>query len=358
MAEFFYEYGLFLLKAMTVVIAIVAVIIAIVAAGSRGKKETEGKIEVKKLNEQLDAYKTSVRHAVLEETVIKQIDKQDKANKKAKQKALKRALKEHKENPEEALDEKKKRVFIIDFLGDIKASAIKNLRREITALLTVADSNDEVVIRLESPGGMVHSYGLAASQLMRIKDKGIPLTVCVDKVAASGGYLMACIADKIVAAPFAVLGSIGVVAQVPNIHRLLKKNDVDVEVLTAGEYKRTLTILGENTEKGRKKFIEELEDTHELFKNFVGEHRPQLALNEVATGEHWYGRRAIEKKLVDVLQSSDEYIIHCCEQANVYTLKYVLPEPLAKKLGLSLPHALEQVAQRFWEKTVQSRYHL
>ncbi|MCG8382096.1 MAG: protease SohB [Gammaproteobacteria bacterium] len=358
MAEFLYEYGLFLLKAITIVIAIVAVIIAIVAAGSRGKKETEGKIEVKKLNEELDTYKATVRRAVLEDTVIKQLHKRDKADKKTEQKALKKALKAHKENPEEALDEKKKRVFIIDFLGDIKASAIKNLRREITALLTVADTSDEVVIRLESPGGMVHSYGLAASQLMRIKDKGIPLTVCVDKVAASGGYLMACIADKIVAAPFAVLGSIGVVAQVPNIHRLLKKNDVDVEVLTAGEYKRTLTILGENTEKSRKKFIEELEDTHELFKKFVGENRPQLALNEVATGEHWYGRRAIEKKLVDLLQSSDEYIVNCCEQADVYALKYVHPEPLAKKLGLALPHALEQVAQRFWEKTAQSRYHL
>ena len=356
MADFFFEYGLFLLKAVTIVVSIVVVIIAIVASASRDKKPSSGSIQLKKINDELDEYKEIVREAVLDEHFIKLEHKRDKAKKKAEQKAHKKALKKMVDIDSEP-DDRKKQVFVIDFDGDIRASAVKNMRREITALLTMATKQDEVILRLESGGGMVHSYGLAASQLMRITDKEIPLTICVDKVAASGGYMMACIADKIIAAPFAILGSIGVVAQIPNVHRLLKKNDIDVEVLTAGEYKRTLTLLGENTEKGREKFIEDLDDTHALFKTFVSEHRPELDLDEVATGEHWFGRRAIEKKLVDILQSSDEYITQACENADVYSVKYVVPEPLAKKLGLSLPHALENTAVRLWDRFQQTRFH-
>ena len=178
---------------------------------------------------------------------------------------------------------------MLDFDGDIKASAVEHLRHEITALLSLATPQDEVVVRLESGGGMVHSYGLAPRNWRRIRQAGVPLTICVDKVAASGGYMMACIGDRILSAPFAILGSIGVVAQLPNLHRLLKKHDVDFEVLTAGEYKRTLTVFGENTDKGREKFQEDLEITHELFKDFVARYRPQLAIDEVATGRNLAG---------------------------------------------------------------------
>ena len=112
----------------------------------------------------------------------------------------------------------------------------------------------------------------------------IGMNATFDKVAASGGYMMACIGDRILSAPFAVLGSIGVVAQIPNLHRLLKKHDVDYEVLTAGEYKRTLTVFGENTDKGRQKFQEDLELTHVLFKDFVSRYRPQLDIDQVLGG--------------------------------------------------------------------------
>ncbi|WP_315983159.1 protease SohB [Aliamphritea spongicola] len=222
---------------------------------------------------------------------------------------------------------------MIDFDGDIKASELEPMREEITAILTMATEKDEVVVRLESPGGMVHTYGLAASQLERIKRQGVPLTVCVDKVAASGGYMMACLADKIIAAPFAILGSIGVVAQLPNFHRLLKKYDVDYEVLTAGEYKRTMTVLGENTEKGREKFIEDLEDTHLLFKEFVGEFRPQVDLEKVATGEVWFGRRSLDVNLIDELQTSDEYLIAACQDADVFTVRYEYKKNLQERLS-------------------------
>ncbi len=188
--------------------------------------------------------------------------------------------------------EQRKRLYVLNFDGDIRASATDNLREEITAVLNQSTEGDEVLVKVESPGGLVHGYGLAASQLRRIRDAEVPLTIAVDKVAASGGYMMACVADRIIAAPFAVLGSIGVLAQVPNFHRLLKKHDIDFELFTAGEYKRTVTMFGENTEKGREKFTEDLEETHDLFKDFVSENRPQLDIARVATGEVWYGTRS------------------------------------------------------------------
>ncbi len=226
-------------------------------------------------------------------------------------------------------------VFVLEFDGDIKASAVKHLREEISTLISTANKGDEVVIRLESGGGLVHSYGLAAAQLARLKDAGLKLTVCVDKVAASGGYMMACVADKIVAAPFAVIGSIGVVSQLPNFHKLLKNHDVDYEQFTAGDYKRTVTMFGENDDKDRAKYQEELEQTHQLFKHFVNRYRGMLDLDKVATGEHWYGEDALHLNLVDKLQTSDSYILELMENHDVYALHSRQKPTFAEKLGLS-----------------------
>ncbi|MEM7379530.1 MAG: protease SohB, partial [Pseudomonadota bacterium] len=225
-----------------------------------------------------------------------------------------------------------------------------------TAVLAVARPGDEVVVKLESPGGMVHSYGLAASQLDRIVQAKVQLVVCVDKVAASGGYMMACVANRIVAAPFAVLGSIGVVAQLPNVHRLLKKNDIDFELLTAGQYKRTLTVFGENTDEGRQKFIEELEETHVLFKEFVSEHRPQVDIDQIATGETWYGRRALGMKLIDEVSTSDDYLIKRLEEVNVYDVRFVEHKSLRERLGMGAAEMLDRVAVKWWDRLTQSRW--
>lgn len=234
------------------------------------------------------------------------------------------------------------RVFVLDFEGDIKASATNSLRTEITALLSLAAQHDEVILRLKSGGGMVNSYGLAASQLARIRQAGIPLTVCIYKVAASGGYMMACIANKIISSPFAVLGSIGVVAQLPNLHRLLKKYDIDSEVLTSGEYKRTLTVFGENTDKGRDKLQQDLEITHELFKNFVSSYRPKLNIDKVATGEVWLGINALENHLVDELKTSDEYLVLRAQQADLYHLQYVDKKSFRERVGMNLSASLDR----------------
>lgn len=227
------------------------------------------------------------------------------------------------------------KIFVLDFKGDIQASAVENLREEITLILATAKAGrDRVVVRLESPGGMVHGYGLAAAQLVRLRDAGFHLTICVDKVAASGGYMMACIANEIIAAPFAIVGSIGVVAQVPNFNRLLKQHNVDFELYTAGQYKRTVTMFGENTPEGKAKFEEELQQTHMLFKHFVEKYRPQLNVDKVATGEHWYGEDALELNLVDKLQTSDEYLLALLPQHDIYVINTRKKATLGEKLGL------------------------
>ncbi|WP_290699259.1 protease SohB [Amphritea sp.] len=332
MVDFLASYGLFLAKSLTVVGAIIMVIVVVGVVASRNKKDNrEGYLSIDSLNETLEDMEHALKEVVLDADVYKQQLKDEAKQEKAEAKARKKALKKGKViQPDEP---ERKRIFVLDFDGDIKASELEPMREEITAVLTMATEKDEVVIRLESPGGMVHSYGLASSQLERIKRHGVPLTVCVDKVAASGGYMMACLADKIIAAPFSVLGSIGVVAQLPNFHRLLKKYDIDYEILTAGEYKRTMTVLGENTEKGREKFIEDLEDTHSLFKEFVTEFRPQVDMETVATGEVWFGRRALAVNLVDEISTSDEYLIAACETADVYSVRYEYKKTLQDRIS-------------------------
>ena len=245
---------------------------------------------------------------------------------------------------------------MLDFNGDVKASEVDLMREEISAILTFARPEDEVVLRLDSAGGMVHTYGLAASQLERIKQRNIPLTVCVDEVAASGGYMMACLADKLIAAPFAIVGSIGVVAQLPNFNKVLKKHDVDYEMFTAGEYKRTVTMLGENTEKGRAKFQDDLEDTHQLFKEFVASARPELDIEKVATGEIWYGKRAKECGLVDALSTSDDYLMSRCDTADVYRVRYEQKKSLQDRISEFTIKTTDGIATKVATKVSNSRF--
>lgn len=351
--EFLYDLGLFVAQAITLVAAILIVVGGIFALGQRQKAEHEGHIEIRDLNEKYRQIDETIRHVVTDESAFKAERKAQKKEDKAKAKAAK---KQRKHAGTEPADDRK-RLFILNFDGDIKASAVDNLREEISAVLPQVRENDGVLVRLESPGGMVHSYGLAASQLQRITDAGAHLTVAVDKVAASGGYMMACVANHIISAPFAVIGSIGVLAQLPNFHRLLKKHDIDFELLTAGEYKRTLTIFGENTDKGREKFTEELEKTHLLFKQFVGQHRPTVVIDEVATGEVWYGQQAIDNNLVDTLQTSDSFVQEHLKDWDVYEVKFVHKKHWQEKLGLAAEGAIERSLLKLWQRG-QSRTHL
>lgn len=356
MNEFLSEYGLFLAKTLTLLLALGLAVAVLAAFGSRRRQQQhEGHIEVKSLNEKYEDMQHALEDAVLDECVIKQKIKEERKKEKLEAKARKKQLKQQGVLPEE---EERKRIYVLDFHGDLHASGVDYLREEVTAILSMAREQDEVVLRLESPGGLVHAYGFAASQLERLRRRQIPLTVCVDQVAASGGYMMACIADKLLAAPFAVVGSIGVVAQMPNFHRLLKKNEIDYEVLTAGEYKRTLTMFGQNTDKGREKFIEELEETHQLFKEFVSEYRPQLDISKVATGEIWYGRQAVKEHLVDDLVTSDEYLTQASEEADLYEVRYEVKKGLPERLSELGVSASDSLLLRWWQRLSQDRHWL
>jgi serine protease SohB len=287
----------------------------------RRRKPSRGWLLVKPLNQQIDAMGDALRAGVMRKKDLRRLRKSRK-----KAKAARAAAQPN--------------VFVLEFKGDLFASAVKNLREDVTAIIAAAVKDDEVVVRLESPGGAVPHYGLAAAQLMRLRDKAIKVTVCIDRIAASGGYMIACVADKIVAAPFAIIGSIGVVAEVPNFHRLLKKHDVDFQEMTAGEFKRTVSVFGEITEKGLRKFQEELEDTHLLFKEFVKAHRPELDIERVATGEHWLARRGLELGLVDQLGTSDEYLVARAAERNLYQVAFERPRSLRERLGNMATNAI------------------
>lgn len=279
---------------------------------------------------------------------------------KAQRKAEKKRLKA--EEKKEAKLEKTEKdetacLYVLEFNGDIKASQVEDLREEVSAILLHANPKDEVLLKLESPGGMVSGYGLAASQLRRLRDKGIKLTIAVDKVAASGGYMMACVGSQVLAAPFAVLGSIGVVAQVPNLHKLLKKNDVDYKEYTAGDYKRTVSFLGEITPKGEEKFLQQLEDTHKLFKEFVTLNRPAADMQSLGTGEYWYGERALALKLVDKIMTSDDYLLEAYEaKRNIYSLKYRKRKNLSEKISEILGQAAARITTQVLNFSQQNRF--
>lgn len=329
--EFLLDYGLFLAKIATFVVAIIAVLVVAKAVGGR-QGGSKGELEITNLTEKHKENIEVMEHHLHDGTFIKE---RDKAEKKSEKEKTKQRNKEVKKAAKEGTLEltREPHLFVLDFNGSIDAKEVASLREEITAILSVAREGDEVLLRLESGGGMVHAYGLASSQLDRIKAANIPLTIAVDKVAASGGYMMACIADKIVSAPFAVVGSIGVIAQIPNFNKLLKKHDIEYEQLTAGEYKRTLTMFGENTDKAREKFKQELEETHVLFKDFIRERRPELELEKVATGEHWFGSKAKELGLVDEITTSDDIVVAACKEKTVLSVRYVQKKKISDKLA-------------------------
>ncbi|MDB2352804.1 protease SohB [Luminiphilus sp.] len=340
--------GLFLAEAVILVTAIIVVIIAIAAASQRRKGGEEGYIEVRRLNDRYTAFHDAVRSFTEHAETRKVREKAEKKSAKAEEKQARQQAKEEAGNEDGKQGDG--RLFVLRFEGDIRASETESLREEISAIAPELRAGDEVLLCLESPGGMVHSYGLAASQLHRIRATGASLTVAVDKVAASGGYMMACVADRIISAPFAVIGSIGVVAQLPNFHRLLKKNDVDFELLTAGKYKRTLTMFGENTDDGRAKFVEDLEDTYDLFKDFVALNRPVVDIEAVATGEIWYGQRALDQNLVDELSTSDAYLQTRLGETEAFEVRYVPKKSWQEKFGMAAEAGIERTFLRLWQQ--------
>lgn len=318
------DYGLFFAKTITLVIALLLLIAGILALFLKNKIQSKGHLDIKKINQTYEEMEETLQEKMLPKKDFKIFLKE----KRKKEKEQAKNKDQHKSEKEI-----RKRLFVLKFDGDIRATAAEHLRQEITAILNVATPQDEVVVCLESGGGVVHGYGLCASQLQRIKAQNIPLTIIIDKIAASGGYLMACVGNKILAAPFAIIGSIGVIAQLPNFHRWLQKREIDFEQITAGEYKRTLTFLGENTEKAREKMKQDIEEIHHYFKLFITENRPQVNISEVATGEHWLASKALELKLVDDLMTSDDYLFSQYKSADIFEVSYHIKKSLTDRFS-------------------------
>ncbi|MBX3023061.1 MAG: protease SohB [Bdellovibrionales bacterium] len=337
--EFLSEIGLFSGKVIILAFAIGILLILLFVLIAKARK-TQPTITVENLNRKYESMAQALKSSVWEAKAFKQEQKAEKKKKKKEK------------------DGDKKRIYVLDFAGDLRASQVENLREEVTALLTVArPGTDEALVRVESPGGMAHTYGLAAAQLVRLRQAGVHLTVAVDKVAASGGYMMACTGDRIIAAPFSIVGSIGVVAQVPNFHRLLKKHDVDYEEITAGDFKRTISMFGEITDKGRRKFMDQMEETHALFKDFVKINRPQVDLSEVATGEYWLGTRALDLKLVDEVISSDDYLFKQRDSAKIYRVEVLGRKKWSEKLAENIARMIVRVYENAWLNSyISSRF--
>ena len=347
--DFITDYGMFLAKAVTIVISIGIVVGLISSAGQKNRKgDKKGSIKVSRINEHIDELRDALRDSVLDKDLLKAIEKIEKKKAKDQEKKKKKLIGEE--------DTKVKRYFVLNFEGNIAADAVASLREEITAVLSMATDSDEVILRLESPGGMVHAYGLASSQLLRIKNQKIPLTICVDKVAASGGYMMACLADKLVAAPFAIIGSIGVLVQLPNFHRVLKKYDVDYEMISAGEYKRTLSHFGEITDKGKDKVQEDVENIHNIFKDWVKTYRPSVEIDSIATGETWVGTQAKDRYMVDEIKTSDECVIEACETSEVYEIEFEIKKSLQVRLASLLEESADRLLNRWFGKSNNDIY--
>ena len=336
--EFLAEYGMFLLKAATIVICIIIIIGAMMPRGRSVEGDQKGALKVNNVGERIadncKCLSAELLHGKDKKEFQKEVKKQQK----------------------EVIQSDTGRLFVVNFKGDMQAKAASNLREEVSSIIRLANSNDEVLVNVESGGGVVHGYGFAASQLDRIRSKGVPLTIAVDKVAASGGYMMACVADKIIAAPFAILGSIGVVAQLPNFSRLLEKHEVDFEIHTAGEHKRTLTMFGKNTDEGREKFVEDLEEAHVLFKDFVAEHRKTLDIEKVATGEVWFGRQAIELGLIDEVMTSDEYVMNKAKDHEVFEIRYEPKKSLQDKFSKGVESSVDNLLEKSIERLRTGRF--
>jgi serine protease SohB len=342
--EILTDYLIFLLKVFTIALAI-TIPLLIVIGTSKGKSQSRGKLSITNLSNKFEEMGNAVKGSVMNPKELKKFNKDISKDKKKKDKGK-----------DKDKDNETDSVFVLNFKGDIQASEVEKLKQEVNAILLSDTECREVVIRVESGGGSAYAYGLCAAELKRLVDNEINLTVCIDKVAASGGYLMSCVATKIIAAPWAIVGSIGVIAQLPNFHRLLKKNSIDFEMHTAGAFKRTLTTLGENTDEGREKFKSDLEDLHLIFKNFVKEQRPQVDTEIVATGETWQGEDAVKVGLVDSLETSDNYLVSLSKDAKLFEIEFVEKKNLTERFAISMQIVIEKSLIKFYDLINKDRF--
>lgn len=313
--DFFVDLAAFLIKAGILAAASVFVLGSLIGMIRRARMDPgQDHLRVTYLNEELADHSLSILNAMMPPKAFKKLARRQQQELGVKSRT-------------------RPKTFILDFFGDLAASSVDALRQQINALLLVLEEKDEVLVRLESSGGKAHAYGFAAAQLGRLKGENRRLVVSIDRVAASGGYMMACVADHIIAAPFALVGSIGVLAMVPNFHRLLQQFNVDYDEFAVGENKKNISLLGANTEEGKQKFIQDMEEFHRDFKGFVAEHRPAVKIDEAADGDVWYGEKARTLGLVDELKTSDDFLLERIKERDLFRVEFVESKPLRKRLS-------------------------
>ncbi len=206
------------------------------------------------------------------------------------------------------------RLAVLRFQGlrDLNASGDQRLSEAIDEVLVNRDHFEEAVVIIDSPGGTTHGYGHAYALLERLSASGLKVTACIDRIGASGGYLMALPADRILAGPFAIVGSVGVVAGIPNVKRLLEEKGVSYRLFVAGDKKRVVHFADDDGPEVREYMDEKLAGIHTQFLQAVEKHRgDRVKLDEVRSGDHWSAEESVEKGLglVDELQTSAEYLL-------------------------------------------------
>ncbi|KZX82185.1 hypothetical protein A3715_00045, partial [Oleiphilus sp. HI0009] len=299
--------------------------------GCMFKKNSDGRIIVKSLNEEYQ----EIQDALLKFKPLKPIKSS--------------SIRKFKASPN------KQSIFVLDFKGDKTASSVGSLSKEVSAILSVAKPNDEVFLRLESPGGTITGYGLASQQLIRLREAGIRLVVSVDEIATSGGYMMAAVGDRIIASPTSMLGSIGVIMEVPNFYNLLDRAGVQFHQFTAGKHKRLVSMTNKIGDAAKDQINQDLEKSHELFKNHVHTYRNSVNLESVSHGDVWSAKYCLDNKLVDDLMTSEAYLFDRASRANIFHISWDVERSFSDKLSSFAAQAsintLDKVALHYGSKS-------
>lgn len=217
---------------------------------------------------------------------------------------------------------------------------------EIAEYLKQVEENprvEAIVLRIDSPGGSVVGSDEIYQALLAI-DK--PLVVSMGEVAASGGYYIACAADRVLANPGTLTGSIGVISMVPNIEELMEKIGVEVLVIKSGALKDEGSVFREMTEEEREVWQRIIDEAYDQFVGIVADGRdlPPQAVRELADGRVYTGHQALELGLVDELGNLSEAIELAAKMGGIVEEPRIIEYP-------ATPSLMETIFGSLWAPT-------
>ncbi|WP_343192796.1 S49 family peptidase [Buchnera aphidicola (Taiwanaphis decaspermi)] len=230
---------------------------------------------------------------------------------------------------------KKSNLYILDYNDKIKKNKIKKLREEISSIILVAKKNDEVLLRLENTSDIVYEYGLVIAQLQRLRKKGIKLIISIDKIVSNGGYIIACVADHISASPFSIIGPINIVVNIPNIDKYTQTSNLNNQLNDCNTFTK-LTLIKNNTKIYVNKIFNKLDIKKYIRNSFIKDMRPSLNLNKIFNQNYWIGENAINEKLIDSINTSDDILFSKKDTHNLLKIKYVYKSNIVEKYIVTL----------------------